>query len=232
MAQEQPVAMVEGKALLPSDLDPPALLRSQYRSKLPEKEYATWLAQTRSDRLAGLIWAAVKKQFCLDKECAATEADIAAFSEAMGREYQKQRAKDEARLWAIGTALAGALTAAEREKLEQEKGLLESVRSALDSTTPERERLLSEPWVGSWKFYRALYRTYGGRVIFQQAGPEPLDAMTKVLREQEARGTFAIHDAGMHRKFWAYFTTMGHTFMSDGAEFMETPWWLRAPKKP
>jgi hypothetical protein len=77
-----------------------------------------------------------------------------------------------------------------------------------------------------------LYRTYGGRVIFQEAGPEPFDAMTKVLRDHEKRGTFAIYDQELQRKFWAYFTTMGHTFMPDGATFMEKPWWLQPPQEP
>jgi len=231
MAQPKPVAMVESRALLLTDLDPAESWQEQHRSRLSEKDYAAWLTQTRRDRLAGMIWDAVKRRFCSDKECAPTEAEIDEFNEATSRMNQQRLAKDEARLKEIEKALASPLPGAEREKLASEKQLLESVRSALTSVSPEQERRISEPWVASWKFYRTLYRTYGGRVIFQQAGPEPLDAMTRALREHEKRGTFAIYDAELHRGFWAYFTTMGHNFMPDGGKFLETPWWRQPEPK-
>ena len=231
-AQEKSVAMVESRALSLADLDPPESWQAQHRTKLSEKDYTAWLARSRSDRLSGLIWAAVKKQFCSGKDCSPTEADIGAFQDATARLNEQRRLKDEARLREIEDSLATALPASEREKLAREKELLESVRSALLGVSPQLDRRIAEPWVASWKFYRALYRAYGGRVIFQQAGPEPLEAMTKLLREHEMRGTFAIYDSELHRNFWAYFTTMGHTFMPDGPKFLETPWWLQPQGKP
>ena len=35
---------------------------------------------------------------------------------------------------------------------------------------------MARQFIVPWKIERELHRTYGGRVIFQQAGPEALDA--------------------------------------------------------
>jgi hypothetical protein len=46
--------------------------------------------------------------------------------------------------------------------------------------------------IRQWKLNRALYRQYGGRIIFQQLGPEPLDAYRRYLEERQAAGDFVI----------------------------------------
>ncbi|MBM3810966.1 MAG: hypothetical protein FJW20_04965 [Acidimicrobiia bacterium] len=230
--QEQPVAVVDSKVVLLDELDPPQSWQDQHRAKLSTKEYEEWLQRSRGDRLGSMIWAAVKRHFCADKDCAPNEAEIQGFQEAMARMNRQRRTVDDDRLRAIDQSLARQLAAPEREKLEKEKELLIMSRDALAQGLPAtHEYRMAEQWVSPWKFFRVLHRAYGGRVIFQQAGPEPLDAMTKLLREQEKRGTFAIYHLELHRQFWAYYTTMGHTFMPDGAKFLETPWWLQPQPK-
>ena len=66
-------------------------------------------------------------------------------------------------------------------------------------------------------------------MIFQQAGPEPVDAYRDFLREQEKNGSFQILDKQYRAPFWQYFTNDAmHTFYSksDGAKFINSPWWL------
>jgi hypothetical protein len=50
------------------------------------------------------------------------------------------------------------------------------------------KRQIAQQFVKSWKINKALYAQYGGRVIFQQAGVEPLDAYRDFLKEQEKKG--------------------------------------------
>ena len=91
------------------------------------------------------------------------------------------------------------------------------------------KRQMARSFVKSWKINKALYEKYGGRVIFQQAGPEPLDAYRDFLKEQEKKGAFQIRDKQYEPEFWRYFTNDAmHTFYDkdDGTKFINTPWWL------
>lgn len=51
--------------------------------------------------------------------------------------------------------------------------------------------------------------------------------MRQLLEDHERRGAFRIFDEGMRKQFWAYYVSMGHNPMPDGASFLETPWWRR-----
>ena len=72
--------------------------------------------------------------------------------------------------------------------------------------------------ITQWKINRELHREYGGRIIFQQAGPEPLDAYRIFLQEQEALGHFKILDPSFAQEFWHYFVTDElHDFYQPGS---------------
>ena len=87
------------------------------------------------------------------------------------------------------------------------------------------------------KIDRALYGQYGGRVIFQQGGPEPLDAYRRFLEERKETGAFAIVDKAFEAKFWDYYRNDAiHSFYPPGSEeekmAFDTPWWLQdAPQE-
>ena len=72
-----------------------------------------------------------------------------------------------------------------------------------------------------------MYEKYGGRVIFQQAGPEPVDAYRDFLKEKERQKAFQIYDPKLNEAFWDYFVNGGHTFYSkeEGEKSMKNPWW-------
>jgi hypothetical protein len=91
------------------------------------------------------------------------------------------------------------------------------------------ERDLAQGMVTTWKVNKAFYDQYGGRVIFQQFGPEPVDAYRDFLKEQEREGAFEILDPQYEVEFWDYFVNdSSHSFLSaeKGKEAMTTPWWL------
>lgn len=113
--------------------------------------------------------------------------------------------------------------AAENDLTPEEAGQLNAMR-----------RELARSVIRQWKINRELYKEYGGRIIYQQLGPEPLDAYRQFLRERQRAGVFEIHDAAMEASFWRYFTDESmHTFMESGgddeARAFSIPPWEQSP---
>lgn len=97
----------------------------------------------------------------------------------------------------------------------------------------ELQRDVGKQFVQTWKTYRALHKQYGGRIIWQQFGIEPIDAMRDWRRELEKKGDFVIHDEALRESFWAYFLRE-HPFTTEkpkGDEF-DKPMWLQLPAPP
>ena len=91
-------------------------------------------------------------------------------------------------------------------------------------------RTMAASLIRHWKVNAALHEEYGGRIIYQQLGPEPLDAYLELLREAQAAGRFAINQPDLAQEFWAFFTDdQRHSFMPAGSEdeataFAAPPW--------
>lgn len=91
-------------------------------------------------------------------------------------------------------------------------------------------RNMAQSIVRQWKINRSLYERYGGRVIYQQLGPEPLDAYRNFLEHKQREGAFTIDDKAMADRFWRYFTDESiHDFMERGGPdeeraFSVPPW--------
>lgn len=102
-----------------------------------------------------------------------------------------------------------------------------------DGSSNSKEQIKSESEMArntivAWKINLALFRTYGGRVIFQQMGYEPIDAYKAFLEEQKRLGAFEIIDKNLEPDFWAYFISEKHTFITrDGEEVLSKRFWER-----
>lgn len=118
-----------------------------------------------------------------------------------------------------------------------ERGLRAEGLTAEDSLTPEERtevttmrRDMGRAMIRQWKINRALYAQYGGRIIYQQFGPEPLDAYREFLEQQQTAGAFEFRDAAREADFWRYFRDDSmHDFMEPGgadaeAAFASPPW--------
>jgi hypothetical protein len=108
-----------------------------------------------------------------------------------------------------------------------------AVASTLGQETAEDQAARLEiagAFILQWKINRALYQQYGGRIIFQQGGPEPLDAYRKFLEERQAAGDFSIDDSALAAEFWRYYRDDSiHSFFEPGSAeeakaFADPPW--------
>lgn len=198
------------------------------------------ITASEKDKLNGLIFSTLLQQFAKENKIEPTEEELDAFvlkTEEKEKQHQIKMHADRAKL--IEELKSSSLSDRERE---QKASHLKTIESILKTTGEMKEqtkgmeeqmrpmkRQMAQHFVKSWKINKALYARYGGRVVFQQAGVEPLDAYRDFLREQEKKGAFQILDKQYEAGFWRYFTndTM-HTFYKkqDGAKFINTPWWM------
>jgi len=121
------------------------------------------------------------------------------------------------------------------------RGMRAEGLTAEDDLTPEEaaqaeqmRRDMGRSMIRQWKLNRALYQQYGGRIIYQQLGPEPLGAYRRYLEERQAAGDFEIHDKALEEHFWRYFTDDSlHDFYESGSKeeagaFATPPWERKA----
>ena len=126
----------------------------------------------------------------------------------------------------IETWITNMQKAMDAEGLDAIKELSPGEAAEFDSMRRQMARSIIE----HWKIGRALYKQYGGRIIYQQLGPEPLDAYREFLQEQQKAGAFAIDVLEYEADFWDYFTNESiHDFMAAGSEdeakaFEVKPW--------
>lgn len=106
----------------------------------------------------------------------------------------------------------------------------ENLTDAEATQVEEMETSLARDMILQWKINKALYEEYGGRIIYQQLGPEPLDAYLEYLENRQAEGAFEIRDPELAEAFWSYFTDDArHDFMDPGGADAEkafsSPFW-------
>jgi len=196
------------------------------------------------DRLDDLICGALYEKFAKENQIEPTEEELDTFilkSEEMKKQTPIRLEKERKKL--IEELKDPTLNEKKRKRKEQSIQSKENFLKSLREDFREEEGFSKELkeeirpmmresakwWVGRWKVNKALYAKYGGRVIFQQGGPEPVDAYRDFLKEQEKNGAFKILDKQYEAPFWRYFINDAmHVFCSPGDEvkIMETPWWL------
>ncbi len=194
------------------------------------------------EKMGGIIFGTLLEQYAKAHKIEPTRDEIDAFISG-SRQQQKQHREHWKREKSVilKKLESETLSESERNRLISQ---LETLNSLLNTDpkieqykkdNPKISRKMEEDsakhFIRVWKLNTALFRQYGGRVIFQQAGPEPLDAYREFLKEHEKRGSFRIHDKSLEPSFWNYFVNdRMHAFISktreEGEKIFKTPWWL------
>jgi len=83
----------------------------------------------------------------------------------------------------------------------------------------EGQKMVAKMFIKQRLINKALYKQYGGRIIAQQMGAEPYDAMYKFLKEEEKNGSFKIIDKSFEAPFWNYYSDESkHFFYKKGSK--------------
>ncbi|MCG8543962.1 MAG: SurA N-terminal domain-containing protein [Alphaproteobacteria bacterium] len=192
------------------------------------------------DRLDGKILWTLLDKFAEDHRIAVTEQEVdTVIRRIKDIEQQRLRQLEQHRKNLMAQLQAGTLSAQDRQKKEAELANFDDILREVDKSTRyiqrmedqlrETQRRTARQFVRQWKINKALYAKYGGRVAFQQSGPEPIDAYRDFLKEQQRAGAFRILDPKYDPPFWRYFTNDAiHKFYEgdDGARYINTPWWM------
>jgi hypothetical protein len=214
------VGSVYGKAVTAADIGLTAPVDTAVRFDARNKQL--WEQMGRITRAFGKP---VADRFVKERKIDATADEIEAFkrSSRIGRERVLR--ESEAHLAKVKADLAAPnLPAEERSKLQKEVATLEKGqalrRDAANRDVPEA---IARTFIVAWKTERELHRAYGGRVIFQQFGPEALDARRLLYEEAEKNGDLKFDDPGVRHMFY-YYANMRH--VEGDAKALEQPWFL------
>lgn len=236
------IAVVLGKQIFLSDLEPRPEMVEQNKNQMSKEQYSQWLRQHRESALRSIIFGTLIEDYTEKEEISATDDEITAHTRLTEQRIAKMQTEWQQRRDTLVEELESPDVSDERKeeieslikiydqmikRQEDFENLPEEIEAKKQSTVLKE---LSKRFIRSWKINQSLYKKYGGRVIFQQAGPEPLDAYREFLKEQEDRGRFEIRDPQAAEMFWNYYVNdKMHVFMRDKEEVkkaMETPWWL------
>jgi hypothetical protein len=193
------------------------------------------------EELRYLILRPLTDRYAAARSIGVAADEIDAYLARMAAVAEQDRRERDARLVEIERQLATPrLTGEQRTALSAERDMLSQLSRDLAQApaTPqeaaeqaESRRTVAAAFIRQWKINQALHRDYGGRIIFQQGGPEPLDAYRRFLEEQQRQGAFAIADEAVETTFWRYYTIDAiHSFYPTGgteeAQAFASPWWL------
>jgi hypothetical protein len=199
----------------------------------------------RAERLREVVWTAVFEDYARRRGIEVSAAEIethvashAAIQERLGRERAQRHAALAAELKSTG------LSEARRRQAQQELDVSDRLRAFDAQRDRERrdpegrklqqqaERQVAAFSVRRWKIDQALHREFGGRIVFQQAGWEPIDAYRRLLERYEAEKAFTVHEPALRPAVYAYFE---HRFVYGDAVmakfYFDKPWWERTPEE-
>lgn len=174
----------------------------------------------------------------------ATKEEIEQFITRKQQLVVLHRKEDEARRVEVQKALQSKnLPDAERKQLEDDLKLIDEMfkmnqdadKHAGDPERVAAEEQLARSFIMQWKVNQSLYQQYGGRVVYQQVGAEPLDAYYNFLKEAQKAGDFRILNKDFEPALWTYYTTDSkHSFYPEKGDEKEqainTPWWMMEPQ--
>lgn len=241
------VARVFGRTITLDDLTPPAATQSIVKERESETDYGEWLRDVRVLTLRKLIWEEVTQHHLEGFELEPTQAEVDSLGLVLisEQDHWLNQLKAE-RAEVTGMLARDDLPADRRTRLEER---LVNLEEQISSEQADRERSAAVPGheeaqrqavdsvaritVRNWKENKALYEKYGGRVIYQQAGNEPIDAYRALIEELDEDRAVEILDPCFPDPFVrlrAYFE-LRHSYMSkeDADQYFDQPWWLARP---
>ncbi|WP_416308429.1 hypothetical protein [Neptunicella sp. SCSIO 80796] len=169
-------------------------------------------------RVMTVFGAPVMERFVQLHKIDATEDEINKFNRN-SRKFAKQHLREaEQRLVELQSQLAAPeLLAESKAKLIEEQKVQKRLRASLHRQLAlEANSEMAREFILAWKTEQQMQRIYGGRVIFQQFGPEALDARRQLFEQAEKNGDIRFDNAGVRYLFY-YYANMQHAVIDEKA---------------
>ena len=227
------------------DISPPASHQDRVRENKSAADYEAWLHDYREKRLDARIWQEATARTVGRDAIKPTEAEVEEFA-SLSRARQAARLDEllEQREDVRKKLATGDLRPRKRVQLKKH---LATIEKLIVQKREQREWAKSVPnydeiqrrsservaryTIRAWKVNKALYEKYGGRVIFQQAGYEPVDAYRALIADIEKQNEVELLDPSFRTPFsrMREYLDMGHNYLpkAAGDEYFAKPWWLK-----
>ena len=226
------VEILDRKVYL-KDIEPSLDIKKKHQESDADSQFNLWLKQTRASNL-GHYFNPLWDEYTKEKGLKVADREIKEFNEKMIQLLTLINNERRAKRDSIAKELiAENIEDSKRAELEKRLDLYNRI---LETRTDPNllyggvNNALAESVILNWKVKKELYKQYKGRVIFQQAGPEPLDAFRLFFEEQQSKGKFKFYNKDAEDLFWDYFRNVKHTFCKDPNEaeqLVNTPLWLK-----
>ncbi|MBL8447583.1 MAG: hypothetical protein JNJ44_09265 [Zoogloeaceae bacterium] len=211
------------------------------QAPLAGRVYGLAIHTADAEELRYVVLRHLTDRYAAEQRIDVTAAEQQAYVRRVREGLLDERRQQQARRDALTRQLVDVgLSRQQRERLAAE---LDGVNQALDALGPGTDAAddrqireqIAAAFIRQWKINQALHRQYGGRIVYQQGGPEPLDAYREFLQQAQARGDFAIYDATLEAPFWRYYRTDSlHSFYPRGSreesQAFDAPFWQSEQK--
>ena len=191
--------------------------------------------------MQSVIGEKIFQEYAKQNKIVASQEDIDRYMALMAQFMRDDRKRRATRRVEVQQQLkAGSLPAEQTKQLQSELATLEELHKealAEDSGNKQEkdevlkvQQAMTKSIIEQWMINKALYQQYGGRIIRQQMGPDPVDAVYDFLKEQQKKGAFKILNKSFDEFFWEYFVNENkHCFYEQGSEeerraFDKAPW--------
>ncbi len=238
------VARVYDTVITRSEITPSPAVAARVRGQLAPKEYAEWEDRYQRRRLNVLVWRAVQdrvlQQHHIEPSAAEVQALVDYLQEREAHEVETLQDKRD-RLQRVLDSMA-TLEPRVRKQYQARIATLDGLiahakqRRAASKDIPNYAQLharslkrVAVHTVRQWKFNKFLYEKYGGRVIFQQAGLEPVDAYVKLIALLRADKAVEVYDQSHGDPFAQIeaYVKSPHAYIKkeEAQRYFARPWW-------
>lgn len=195
------------------------------------------ITETEKDELAGRILAALFEDYAAERKITVSSDEIGLFLKQLEAGKNQERDRVAKRKAVLEEELkSGNLSEEDRTGKSAELAALREISDApTEALTEEEKKQVAEMEEGmarslirAWKINKALFDQYGGRVIYQQMGPEPLDAYRRFLEDRLQAGAFKLSDRKYEADLWKTYTDdQLHDFVPEEKRpsLIQTPPW-------
>ena len=234
--QQKPIAELYGEKITVDMLGLPREWVEEQRKTMSEAQFEKWLAEGRKSQLAYGIMQEAQKHLLKELNQEPTDQEIDSYLAFMKRTDRKMQKENQQQIRKLEQALADPkLDPKKKSEMESTISFLREAGSRPEKKKTDEERrvdrAVAEQMVRQWKFYRTLYHKYGGRVVAQQVGYEPVDAIKAFIEEMKKNGDYRILDPayeGVFQETFDYVASPNHDFVdkAEADKYFAAPWWV------